>query len=176
MTFALGQYMLLAPFANERMREWPFGHYRSLIARALTIPSLSVHVVGTPSQRARANALVRGFPSTSVVNDCGKLSWEQLLEKIDRAALVVANNSGIAHVAAQREKWTVCLFAGSHSWIEWMPRGTNVIVISKDVPCGPCELGSDPCPNDLICMTRLEPDFVFERCRRILARGSVSWI
>lgn len=170
------KYIVIAPFANERLREWPLDHYRSFIELALSVPELKIHVVGTGAQRARGNALVRGFPATHVQNDCGRLTWGQLLEKIDEAQIIVANNSGIGHVAAQRGKWTVCLFAGSHSWVEWMPRGENVVVISKNVACSPCEIGADSCPNDIVCMTQLRPEFVFERCRRILKAGNVSWI
>ncbi len=53
--------------------------------------------------------------SEQVSNACGKLRWAELVEAIDEAPYVVANNSGVAHLAARRGRWTLCIFSASHA-------------------------------------------------------------
>jgi heptosyltransferase-2 len=154
--------IVFSPFANERMREWPIGHYRRLIELTLAYFPNKVVITGTRVQRARANDLVRGLPSTRVINTCGTMPWPQVVETVDRAYFVVANNSGIAHLAAAAGRWVLCLFAGSHAFQEWMPRGPKVVLLSRVTDCSPCEVGAQRCPNGIACMTELGPDSAFQ--------------
>lgn len=154
--------VVISPFANERVREWPIGHYRRFIERVLREHKVPIAIVGTAPQRARANEVVRGFAAPDVMNLCGKLSWPGLVALVDAAPYVVANNSGIAHLAALHGRWTLCLFSGSHSYIEWIPRGPRAIVVSRITACAPCELGPADCPHGVACLSDLEPDAAFD--------------
>ena len=151
---------VVAPFANERVREWSIGHFRDAIA--LLIKTHQVTVIGTKAQRLRANQLVRGFSSNDAVNMCGRMQWADVLEMIEASDIVLANNSGIAHVAASRGKWTLCVFAGSHPYHQWMPIGPRAVTVTMRTACSPCEIGSGRCPNGVACMASLEAGFVLE--------------
>lgn len=153
--------VVISPFANERLRQWPWRHYRSLIEMIVGEHGFPVVVVGTRGQRTSANDLVRGLSSEKVVNACGTWSWSELVRAVDAAPYVVANNSGVAHLAAARGRWTLCLFAASHAWCEWMPRGPRVVTLVKALPCSPCEMGTERCPNGVACMTQLDPGEAF---------------
>ena len=147
--------VVISPFANERVREWPTRNYRELIELIWREHGLPAIIVGTRAQRAVANDLVRGLSSERVRNTCGYLSWGELTEAVDAAPYVIANNSGIAHLAAARGRWTLCVFSGSHAYNEWMPRGPFVVTVGRALPCSPCELGTDRCPNNIACMARI---------------------
>ena len=167
-----GETVVIAPFANERAKEWPLDHFRRYIERLLREQAEArVLVVGTRGHRAKANALVRRFSAADVVNACGTMGWSDLARSIDGAASVVSNDSGVAHLAAARGRWTLCLFASSHSWLEWMPRGPRVVVLTRLTPCAPCDLAGQPCPNRIACMSELDPDFAFERFRALRLAG-----
>jgi ADP-heptose:LPS heptosyltransferase len=155
--------VVISPFANERVRQWPARNYRELIELIWREHSFPATIVGTRGQRAVGNNLVRGLSSQRAANACGLLSWRELMEAVDAAPYVVANNSGVAHLAAIRGRWTLCLFSGSHAYNEWMPRGPRVVTISRAPPCSPCGLGADRCPNNVACMTELSPSEVFWR-------------
>jgi ADP-heptose:LPS heptosyltransferase len=155
--------VVVSPFANERARQWPARNYRELIGLIWREHGFAAMIVGTRGQRAVANDLVRGLSSDQAMNTCGALRWEELIEAVDAAPYVIANNSGVAHLAAGRRRWTLCLFSGSHAYSEWMPRGPFVVTVGKALPCSPCELGTERCPNNVACMTELPPAEVFWR-------------
>jgi ADP-heptose:LPS heptosyltransferase len=151
-------FIMLAPFANERMREWPADNFRRFIELALQ-DGKKIVVTGTKTQRMLANEIVRPFPAGSVRNMCGRLSWAELNTLLSRAYCVVANNSGVAHLAAVAGTWTLCVFGAKHAWIEWMPRGPRVILLARGPACSPCEAGL--CPNGLVCLTQLDAEFAY---------------
>ena len=160
----------VAPFANERVREWSIADYREPVS--LLIETHRVVVVGTRAQRLRANQLVRGFSSTQVANMCGRMDWADVLQAIDASDIVIANNSGIAHVAAARGIWTLCVFAGSHPYQQWRPIGPRAVTVSVKTACAPCEIGAGRCPNDLACMSSLHPGFALEALHAARRRAS----
>lgn len=162
--------VVISPFANERVREWPTAHFRRLIEIMTGNKAMRVFVVGTQGQRARGNELVRGFSALQVVNACGRLKWHELERLIDSAGCIITNNSGIGHTAAKRGAWTLCIFAASHSWLEWMPRGPRVVLITRMTACAPCELGTQSCPNAIACMIDLTPQAVYDRFLDIQSR------
>lgn len=166
--------VVISPFANERLRQWPWRHFRALIEIIVREHDLPVVVVGTRAQRASANDIVRGLSSEMVANACGVWTWAEVVRAVDCAPYVVANNSGVAHLAAMRGRWTLCVFAASHAAHEWMPRGPRVVTVVKEVPCSPCEIGVERCPNGVECMTGLRPDEVFWCFDR--ARGAATWM
>ena len=172
-----GPPVVISPFANERVRQWPAAHFRELVELIWRQHGLQTLIVGTRAQRAQANALVRGFSSELVANRCGTMSWGELVAAVDAAPYVVANNSGVAHLAAGRGRWTLCIFAASHSPAEWAPRGPFVVTVLRSLACAPCSLGADLCPNGVACMTGLLPQEVFwrfEQARTQVARSEPS--
>lgn len=155
--------VVISPFANERVRQWPHHHFRELVETIWREHGLPAVIVGTRGQRALANEIVRGLSSERVRNACGTMSWGELIAAVDQAPYVVANNSGVAHLAAGRGRWTLCVFAASHAYAEWMPRGPRVVTIARTVACSPCSVGLDFCPNGVACMVELRPSDVFWR-------------
>jgi ADP-heptose:LPS heptosyltransferase len=160
-------WVVIAPFANERIREWPVENFQRLIALGLA-DGYSFAVCGTRAQRALANALVRPFSAERVRNLCGTATWAETSALLGKAAFVVANNSGIAHLAADMGQWVLCVFAGSHHWIEWMPRGARVVTLARMPACAPC--CSPVCPNQHDCMVNLSGDFAYAQMT-----AAMSW-
>jgi ADP-heptose:LPS heptosyltransferase len=89
--------VVISPFANERLRQWPWRHYRALVGLIVREHGLPVVIVGTRDQRVAANDIVRGLSSETVANVCGSRTWAEVVEAVDNAPYVVANNSGVAH-------------------------------------------------------------------------------
>ena len=164
--------VLISPFSNSDIRDWPLRHFREVIRLLLTADEhLEVQVVGTAAQRVRANEIVREFDATRVHNRCGRMSWDGLLQACAAADCVVANNSGVAHAAAQRGARVICLFGGSHRRAEWRPIGA-VTLLSPVASCSPCHLDHGAaCPVDKACLLAIAPQSV---ARAVLAAATSS--
>lgn len=151
----------MAPFSNSAIRNWPARHYAALVGLLLDTDEASGHpvrIVGTPSQRTRADAIVRTHPADRVTNDCGRLSWPEVAAGLRSAACVIGNNSGIAHLAGHYGVPTVCIFGGSHQRLEWRPLGANVVLLSRAIGCSPCHLDhGGRCGYGLACLGEIRP-------------------
>ena len=153
-------YIVVAPFSNEQLRDWPATHFAALIDRCIGELQVIVKVVGTIHQREAANDIIRSFPGHLVENRCGLLSWLELGDMIARAEGVVGNNSGVVHASAKANVPTVCIFGGSHAEAEWMPRGPSVFLVTKHTACSPCARRS--CVHGKRCLHEIAPDAVFD--------------
>lgn len=158
--------IVIAPYSNSAIRDWPAHHFTSLIGLLLDgwrDRDGIIRVVGTASQRLRANAIVRPYRADRVLNDCGRLAWSLVVDELRDAACVIGNNSGIAHLAGSLGVPTVCIFGGSHQRREWRPLGFNVILLSREIGCSPCHLDHGAnCSNGLACLREITPDVVAE--------------
>jgi ADP-heptose:LPS heptosyltransferase len=145
--------LLLAPFSNSDIRDWPIRHWSAMIDHLLPVWPGQVHVLGARSQRLRANTIVRSFNSTRVVNRCGKVANDALEAVVAGAACVIGNNSGLAHMAGRLGVPTLCIFGGAHQRREWYPQGPQTVTVSRAIGCSPCHLHhAADCPYDLACL------------------------
>lgn len=154
--------IVIAPFSNSDIRDWPLEHFEDLLAMLVgddRFPPITL--VGTERQQARASLITHRFASTSVTNACGSFSWPELCARLRDASCVVGNNSGIAHLAASYGVPTVCIFGGSHQRTEWRPIGPRVVVLSETLSCSPCHLDHGArCPYDKLCLAKIRPEIV----------------
>ena len=165
--------IVVAPFSNSDIRDWPIGHYARLIALLLDAveDGATIRVIGTRNQKQRAFEIVRAFDATRVVNECGHKSWPEVLAMLRRAACVIGNNSGVAHLAGFFGVPTVCVFGGSHQRLEWRPLGFNVTVVTRVIGCSPCQLDHGQfSPYAKACLREIEPGSVAEAALATMAR------
>jgi ADP-heptose:LPS heptosyltransferase len=161
--------IVISPFSNSSIRDWPLPHFKSLIELIESDLGIAAEIVGTKEQREVANILVRGRSSVFVQNSCGNYSWTELSKLIQTARLVIANNSGVAHLAATEGTPTICLFGGSHSLYEWMPRGPRVVVLAPRPSCSPCaKYRLEDCPYAQLCLRSLSPNIVFTQVKNLI--------
>ncbi len=167
--------LVVAPQSNDPLRDWPLPHFAQLARLCLDRFDAEISYIGIRAQRVAVNQIVRGFPSDRVRNLCGAMAWADTAELIRTADCVVANNSGIAHLAAGIGVPTVCVFGASHNPYEWMARGPFVTTLHKRTGCAPCASGQLPdCPFDKRCLREIAPETVFEAVRRACARTNTA--
>ncbi len=168
--------IVIAPYSNSAIRDWPSGHFAELIGLLLDgwdDDRGLIRVIGTPSQRLRTNAIVRPHPADRVRNECGRMPWPAVVEELRRASCVIGNNSGIAHLAGSFGVPTVCIFGGSHQRLEWRPLGFNVTLLSRSIGCSPCHLDhGGRCGYGLACLADISPAEVAEAALATMARAA----
>jgi ADP-heptose:LPS heptosyltransferase len=169
--------VLIAPFSNSAVRDWPVDHYATLVGALLGAldGDTRIRVIGTTGQRLRACDIVRPYSSERVVNDCGRTSWPALVAALRTARCVIGNNSGVAHLSGAHGTPTVCVFGGSHERIEWRPRGRHVILLTRAIGCSPCQLDhGDTSPYDKACLRQIEPASVLDAALRVMSRAATA--
>jgi ADP-heptose:LPS heptosyltransferase len=165
--------IVIAPFSNSGIRDWPGGHYSRLIGLLLgrLASDAAFEVVGTMSHRLRANEIVRAHPANRVRNLCGRQSWMEMVRLLKSADAAVVNNSGVAHLAGHFGVPTVSLFAGTHQRREWRALGDSVMLITRAIGCSPCQLDhGQTSPYDKACLRQIEPELVADAVIANMAR------
>jgi len=145
------ELLVVAPGAAWETKRWPAASFAALV-RALVPGTFGrVAVVGTAGDRGHAAAIARevdGVADRSPVLDLtGRTTTAELVAVLARAALLVANDSAPAHIAAALGRPVVSLFGPTVPAQGFAPLGAHVRVVERALACRPCSRhGSAYCP------------------------------
>jgi heptosyltransferase-2 len=150
------QYAVVVPGATYGpTKSWPVDKYRALVAQLSE--KLPVVLAGGQQERALCES-VRG-DADSVVNLAGATALGELFALVEGARAVVANDSGVPHVAGSLGTPAVVIFGStSPTWTQ--PLGDDVRVVREPVHCSPCFLRE--CPTQLECYQGITVERVLE--------------
>jgi len=146
-------------------KRWP--HFPLLAERFR-----DVVVVGTPDDGESFAGKCWGFPS-QVRSFLGKLSLRETAELMASAGVIVANDSGLGHLAGALGIPTVMVF-GPTPFQTLGPFPPNVYIVRKEIACSPCWFGNRlaACQSRVDCLEALSVDIVEGVVRECL--GQIS--
>jgi len=101
-------YYILAPGAGWPGRKWPVENF---IAVAKSISGLQCVVTGTASEEVEGNAIASAVDG---LNLCGKIELTDLIALVKGAKFILANESGLSHVAGYCNTPSVSILGGGH--------------------------------------------------------------
>lgn len=158
-------------------KRWPPALVAAVMARVARDLDVVPVVVGTPADRATAQAVhaalaadAPGIERGRVVDLVGETDLPALAGVIARARAFVSNDSGAMHLAAAAGTPVVAVF-GPTDELETAPLGPHVIV-RRQVWCRPCLRRE--CPLDHRCMRTIEPAEVYRAVADLVAGGRTS--
>lgn len=162
------ELILLAPGASIALREWPY--FDELIpALRAGFPGYRIGVLGA-SAESRWHSILKGAGDSGVEDWVERTTLPELVSLCRRARLVIANDSGVAHLAATLAgASTLVLFGpGDPDYIR--PSGARVFDARvSDLACSPCEKAICRAPYGYQeCLRRLSVDVVLSKAREIL--------
>lgn len=133
-------------------KRWPARNFAEL-ASTLAKRGRSIWIMGSAKERQLGDEIQHLSPERSI-NLCGKTDLATAIDLMSVAELVVANDSGLMHVAAALNRPLVALYGSSSP--EHTPPMSDCVRIArtKDLPCSPCyqrecPLGHFRCLNEL---------------------------
>jgi ADP-heptose:LPS heptosyltransferase len=149
-------YVCVHPGARLPSRRWPARRFAA-VADALSSRGLAVCITGTAEESAITWAVADEM-RTPYVDLTGQLTLGAFAALVRDAALVVANDTGISHVAAAVSTPSVIIASGSD--VErWAPHDAERHrVLWRDVSCRPCM--HQTCPIGHPCALGVEVDEV----------------
>ena len=163
-----GPVVALCPGAVGAGKSWPVGHYAEL-ARGLAAQNIAVWVLGAPNERMLADAIVASAGAR--VRDLTGPGLRESILALAAVDAVVANDSGLMHIAAALGTPTVALFGPSDPRL-WAPLNPLAAVIEPpdERSCPQC--GKPDCGDVRHRRTAaIAPERVLDAVREVLARA-----
>ncbi len=155
--------VLAGTYATKRM---PAEKYKSLITGS-EIPFV---LLGGKSERALAS-LILSWETKNVIDFTGKLRINQSASLVKNARLVIANDTGLMHIAAAFHKKILSVWGNTTPELgmyPYLPGDGSEILELKGLSCRPCsKLGYHECPQKHFrCMNDLPEDRIIDWVKR----------
>ena len=157
-----GAYAVLHPGATSASRRWPVERFAE-VADGLADAGLAVAVGGVPGEAATTRAVVAACRAP-VVDLTGRTSLGAYAVLLRDAAVVVANDTGTAHLSAAVGGRVVTLFLSGDP-VRWRHPAHLQTVVREDVGCNPCPHLA--CPIDHRCALRISAGRVLAEALRL---------
>jgi ADP-heptose:LPS heptosyltransferase len=157
-------YVVLHPGAAVPARRWPVEHFRRAATRLEQL-GLGVVVTGGPDERGLTASVAGGCGRALDLG--GRTDLPELAGVLAGAAVVVAGNTGTAHLAAAVGTPIVSLFAPVVPAVRWRPyRVAQVLLGDQDAPCRDTRARDCPVPGHP-CLASVTPEQVVAAVLRL---------
>ncbi len=147
-------FVAIAPNAQHDLKKWPLDHWKQLIAK-----SSNRFIILGGAQDLEPEILAQLFPD-KIWNWAGKTSLEQTLALISLSQILVANDTGVLHMADQLGHPCVALIGPTAFGY---PLNESSKVLEVFLPCKPCSAyGKNPCyiSEKKKCLVSIAPEKV----------------
>lgn len=164
---SLGErYVVVHPGAQLASRRWPVGRF-ARVTQALAEAGWQVVVTGTAKEAALADALQQACRAPLLVLT-GRTDLWTLGALIQRASLLVSNDTGVSHIAAALRTPSVVVSLGGDA-ARWAPLDRERHrLLWHALACRPC--GHPVCPTAHECATAIGADEVLAAAFGLLQR------
>lgn len=156
-------FVVAAPGASCATRRYPPARFAEVVA-GLRGGGHRVVVVGSERERD----LLEPVAATADASLVGRTSLAELAAVVERAELVVCNNSGPLHLADATRRPVVLLDSGAEAPTQWPPRSVPYRALQRPTACSPCHRFD--CPTSLECLD-IPPGEVVAACNDLLAQN-----
>jgi ADP-heptose:LPS heptosyltransferase len=136
--------VIIHPGSGSRFRQLDPAFWRGLLRElALALPGHRLLLTGAAGERVLCESLAKGLPTVRSL--AGRTDLDELLGHLEQAALVIAQDTGVLHLAAATSTPVLGLYHGSARALETGPfqHGAHVMEIQAD--CHPCREGKPVC-------------------------------
>ncbi|MCC7165963.1 MAG: glycosyltransferase family 9 protein [Rhodospirillales bacterium] len=144
-------YVVLNFGSNEPGRRWPFDSFLAIARRLLERGYRVAFTGGSAAEKAQVGRLRRELNRPGVINLIGRTKLPDLLDLMKRAAAVLSNDTGPAHLAIALGAPTVVLVGGGHfgSFVPYPPEATppTARFVYHEMPCYHCFWRCDKRPT-----------------------------
>jgi len=159
-------YILLHPGASAQARRYPARRFAA-VASELVVRGWQVLLTGSERERDLISIVTRESSGIPVL--AGDTTLAEYAALVERAALVICNDTLPMHLADATRTPEVVLFAGTEYEEQWRPRATRARLLRQRTSCQPCYLFQ--CPIGQPCLD-IPPAEVVQVAETMLADTS----
>ena len=160
-----GGYAVLCPFTTRPQKHWFEDRWAGLAARIHCELGLIPVLLGGPADREAATRIAAAGDGR-LVNLAGQTSLTEAAALIDRAALLVAVDTGLGHMGIALNTPSLLLFGSTCPYLD--TTRANARVLYHPLPCSPCKR-RPTCGGVFDCMRRIEIDEILATAREVMA-------
>lgn len=172
------------PGSGGRGKTWPAERFLGLAdALVATHDAQILFIVGPGEGQIKQEFLKTPRSKLPLIVD--GLPLPHLGAILERCCVFIGNDSGVTHMAAAIGVPVVAIFGPSDP-VRWAPKGREISLIRRAVPCAPCERQTMSRCRLRRCLLEISVDEVAQAVHRIIAkrgggpvdaglRQSVSW-
>jgi ADP-heptose:LPS heptosyltransferase len=144
--------------ASEQRRQWPAEYFAAVGDSLWRERKLCPVLLGSPAERPLAEAYAQQAQGP-FVDAVGKTDLTQLAALLSRSRLLLTNDTGTMHLAAGLGVTCLAIFLATAQPCDTGPYLPGCCCLEPALPCHPCPFGR-PCPNNLACVTHIQPPTV----------------
>ena len=160
------KFIVVGVGARSHIKRWPADKFASLCARLIEELKIKIILAGDESD-GETCAAVQKLIQQPVVNLCGKTSLKCLAALIERAELVISNDSAIMHLSSYLDRPSLAIF-GPTDYKKYGPWAGRSEVVHSKLKCSPCEVAQCPLGDSLKCMKDIGVEEVYAAAKRLL--------
>ncbi len=160
-----GKILVLCPGAEYGpSKRWPAAYFAE-VANAKAKAGWQIWLLGSEKDKASADA-IQQLTGGQCLNFVGRTSLSEAVDLMSLAHTVVANDSGLMHLAAALRKNVIAIYGSTPPEFA-PPLCISAASVSLNLPCSPCKqricpLYPDGHPNHTQCLTGIKPDRILE--------------
>lgn len=157
--------IVLCPGGNWDPKRWPKDNFAKLADILIEKLKAKIVISGAKKDMALAGEIKNAIKNTPVVS-CGKTDLKELGALLERANLVIANDSGPMHLAVAMKTKVIALFGPTSPRLTGPYGAGNYKVIWNNEECDvPCY---DATCAENRCMSKIAVDEVFKEAEKML--------
>ncbi|UCG16174.1 MAG: lipopolysaccharide heptosyltransferase II [Phycisphaerales bacterium] len=164
-------FVAILPGARGEAKRWLPERYTSVVSRLAVEHRVRTLLMGTRDEADLCAAIAANASAPrelSPVNLAGRSGVREMVAILERASVVVCQDSAPAHIAAALGRPIVCIL-GPTNPRRTGPYASHAYLLQADLPCVPCYLRSlTQCPHGHECMHQVDVDPV--------VRATASWL
>ncbi len=156
--------IVVAPGSKSDIKKWPAEYYARLLDRLAANKDYRVVFAGDAND-AKDAAQIKKQMLGEALDLSGKTNFKELAALLERACLLITNDSAPLHIADALKTPVLAIF-GPTDPRKYGPRQTGSLVASRPIFCSPCEKAQ--CRYHHECMKELGVDEVYKKATQIL--------
>jgi heptosyltransferase-2 len=168
--------LCLAPGAGYFTKRWPVEYFAEVAQSITARTDLQIAVLGGTQDR-ELGAFIRAQAGARILDLTGRCSLLASAVVIKRSRLLLANDSGLMHVAEAVRTPVVALFGSTTRELGFFPyRAASHVLEHTNLSCRPCShLGHRACPRGHFrCMKEITPPQALAAITAALAENRSS--
>ncbi|MES2900000.1 MAG: lipopolysaccharide heptosyltransferase II, partial [Pseudomonadota bacterium] len=149
-------------------KRWPARHFAALAAEILkAVPEARIGLLGSPKDKQACDDIIAITGPAAMHNLAGATKLDEAIALIAGAAAVVANDSGLLHIASALNRPVIALY-GPTDPDHAPPFADLARSMSLRLACSPCRQRECPLGHH-DCMEKMEAPLVWQALRPMLA-------